>query len=316
LLGIKSPWRDSRLTKQDRIPLAFYSLNYPNQPLLLVDFRDRSRTRRHEMTQRTINEITSGVIGISHFANWYYYVAADAYDFVASRHGKAMNQAERLDCYAQFRVSLALDRELDPQLRKELQQRVESLSLNPLETATAREMASSQQRYSLLEAEVQRPDGWFTKRLDNDRRAELSSAVATSGQRKFFASALHAASLGLYTKRAPRSEGNLAKLDSHRRVDYDLNFLDRLVAAGTPPEVVYQPARIQAVMTELTQLLPQVSSAPARVRAQQTLYRLRDLSQDAALQAGCNSAIASIERPFAGQHIAAAPTEIVTEALQ
>ena len=313
LLGVKSPWRDSRLTKQDRIPLAFYSLNYPNQPLLLVDFRDKWRTRRHEMTQRTINEITSGVIGISHFANWYYYVAADAYDFVASRHGRAMNQAERLDCYAQFRVSLALDRGLDPQLRKELQQRVESLSLNPLETATAREMASSQQRYSLLEAEVQRPDGWFAKRLDNDRRAELSSA-ATTGQPKFFAGALHAASLGLYTKRAPRSEGNLTKLDSYRRVDYDLNFLDRLVGAGTPPEVVYQPARIQAVVTELTRLLPQVSSAPARARAQHTLYQIRDLSQDAALQAGCTSAIASIERPFAGQHVAAA--EIVTEARQ
>jgi len=312
LLGIKNPWRDSRVaaivdrTEQNRIPLAFYSLNYPNQPLLLVDFRDKSRTRRHEMTQRTINEITSGIIGISHFANWYYYVAADAYDFVASRHGKAMNQAERLDCYAQFRVSLALDRELDPQLRQELRRRVESLSLNPLETATARELASSQQRYSLLKAEVQRPDGWFAKRLDNDRRAELSSAART-GKSKFFAGALHAASLGLYTRRAPRAEGNLAKLDSYRRVEYDLNFLDGLVAAGTPPEVVYQPARIQAVVTELTRLLPQVSSAPARARAQDTLYRIRDLSQDAALQADCSSAIQSIERPFAGQHVAAAP---------
>jgi hypothetical protein len=317
LLGIKNPWRDSRVaaiasgTAQDRIPLAFYSLNYPNQPLLLVDFRDKSRTRRHEMTQRTINEITSGIIGISHFANWYYYVAADLYDFVASRHGKAMNQAERLDCYAQFRVSLALDRELDPQLRKELQQRVESLSLNPLETATAREMASSQQRYSLLEAEAQRPDGWLAQRLDNDRRAELSSA-GRNGKSRFFAGALHVASLGLYTKRAPRAEGNLAKLDSYRRVEYDLNFLDGLVATGTPPEIVYQSERIQSVVTELTRLLSQVPSAPARARAQYALSQLRDLSQDAALQADCSSAIASIEHPLAGQHVAAV-AEVMTE---
>jgi hypothetical protein len=313
LLGIGNPWRDSRLIGQERIPLAFYSLNYPNQPLLLVDFRDKSRTRRHEMMQRTINEVTSGIIGISHFANWYYYVAADLYDFVASRHGRAMNQAERLDCYAQFRASLALDRELDPRLRQELQRRVQSLSLNPLETATAREMASSQQRYSLLEAEARRPDGWLAKRLDNDRRAELFSAGRT-GKSKFFAGALHAASLGLYTKRAPRAEGNLAKLDYYRRVEYDLNFLDRLVAAGTPPEIVYQPARIQAAMTELTRLLPQISSAPIRARAQHALYRLRDLSRNAALQADCSSAIESIERPFAGPHIAAA--EILTEAHQ
>jgi hypothetical protein len=311
LLGIRNPWPDSRLTGQERIPLAFYSLNYPNQPLLLIDFRDKSRTRRHEMTQRTINEVTSGVIGISHFANWYYYVAADLYDFVASRHGRAMNQAERLDCYAQFRASLALDRELDPRLRQELQQRVQSFSLNPLETATAREMASSQQRYALLEAETKRPDGWLAKRLDNDRRAELSSAGRT-GKSKFFAGALHAASLGLYTRRAPRAEENLAKLDSYRRIEYDLNFLDSLVAAGTPPEVVYQPARIQAAVKELTSLLPQISSAPARARAQRVLYGLRGLSQNAALQADCSSAIQSIERPFAGPHIAAA--EIITEA--
>jgi hypothetical protein len=312
LLGIRSPWHDSRLVGHDRIPLAFYSLNYPNQPLLLVDFRDKSRTRRHEMTQRIINDVTSGVIGISHFANWYYYVAADVYDFVASRHGRAMNQAARLDCYAQFAAALALDRELDPRLRQELQRRVQSFSLNPLENATAREMESAQRRYSLLEAEAQGPEGWLARQLDNDRRAELSSADGT-GKSRFFAGALHAATLGLYTRRAPRAEGNLARLESYRRVEYDLNFLDGLVAAGTPPEIVYRPARIEAAMTELTSLLPQISSAPARARAQQTLSRLRDLSQDAALQAGCSLAIQSIERPLADPHIAAA-AEIAREA--
>jgi hypothetical protein len=149
--------------------------------------------------------------------------------------------------------------------------------------------------------------------LDNDRRAELSSTGRT-GKSRFFASALHAASLGLYTRRAPRAEGNLARLESYRRVEYDLNFLDGLVAAGTPPEVVYQPARIEAVMTELTSLLPQISSAPVRAHAQHALYRLRDLSQDAALQADCSSAMQSIERPFAGPHVAAAAE--ITEAHQ
>jgi hypothetical protein len=310
LLGIRSPWHDSRLVGHDRIPLAFYSLNYPNQPLLLVDFRDKSRTRRHEMIQRTINDVTSGVIGISHFTNWYYYVAAELYDFVASRHGRAMNQAARLDCYAQFGAALALDRELDPRLRQELQRRVQSLSLNPLESATAREMESAQRHYSLLEAEA--PEGWLARRLDNDRRAELSSADGT-GKSKFFAGALHAVTLGLYTRRAPRAEGNLARLESYRRVEYDLNFLDGLVAAGTLPEVVYQPARIEAAVTELKSLLPQISSAPARARAQHTLSRLRDLSRDAALQAACSLAIQSIDRPLADPHIAAA-AEIATEA--
>lgn len=311
LLGIKNPWR-SRLAEQERVPLAFYSLNYPNHPLLLVDFRDKSRARRHDLTQRSINEITSGVIGISHFANWYYYVAADLYDFVASRHGRAMNQAERLDCYAQFRVSLALDHDLEPRLRQALAQRVDSLSLNPLETATVREMKSSERRYELLSMEAQRADGWLAKRIDNDRRAELASDGRT-GKSKFFAGALHVASLGLYTRRAPRAEDNLARLDSYRRVEYDLNFLEGLAAAGTPPEIVYQPARIQAAIMELTRLLPQISSSPAQARAQHALDKLRDLSRNDALRAGCSSAIASIKRPFSGTHIAASP-EIVTGA--
>ncbi len=314
LLGIKNPWPNAVRTGPGRTPLAFYSLNYPNQPLLLVDFRDKSRTRRHELMQRTINEVTSGVIGVSHFANWYYYVAADLYDFVVSRHGRAMNQAERLDCYSQFRVSLALDRDLDPKFRKELQQRVNSLSLNPLETATVRELASSRERYELLEAEAQQPDGWLAKRLDKERRAELAS-IGRTGKSKFFAGALHVASLGFYTRRAPRADGNLARLDSYRRVEHDLNFLEGLINAGTPPEVVYQPARIQSAVTELASLLPQISLRPVRIRAEQTLSNLRDLSQDADLRAGFSSALASIERPSAGPRIATAVADMAAEDL-
>jgi len=312
LLGIKNPWLDVVRTGQARTPLAFYSLNYPNQPLLLVDFRDKSRTRRHELTQRAINEVTSGVIGISHFANWYYYVAADLYDFVASRHGRAMNQAERLDCYSQFRVSLALDRDLDPKVRKELQQRVNSLSLNPLESTTVHELDWSRQRYELLEAEAQRPDGWLAKRLDKERRAELAS-IGKLGKSKFFTGALHVASLGFYTRREPRGDGNLAKLDSYRRLEHDLNFLEGLANAGTPPEVVYQPARIQSAVTELAGLLPQIPLGPMRTRAEHTLSSLRDLSQDADLRAGFSSALASFERPSSGPHIATAVAETAAD---
>jgi hypothetical protein len=218
-----------------------------------------------------------------------------------------MNQAERLDCYSQFRVSLALDRDLDPKFRKELQERVNSLSLNPLETTTARELASSRQRYELLEAEAQRPDGMLAKRLDKDRRAELAS-IGRTGKSKFFAGALHVASFGFYTRRAPRADGNLAKLDSYRRLEHDLNFLEGLVNAGTPPEVVYQPARIQSAVTELAGLLPQIPLGRMRTRAEHTLFSLRELSQDADVRADCSSALAFFERPSAGPRIAVAET--------
>src|ERR1700761_405687 len=172
LLNIRNPWEDERLRawrgptytrtvdesgslvppdspgaqKVQLAPLAVYALSYPKLPLLLVDFRDKLHIRRHEMTQRAINEITSGVIGISHFTNWYYYVAADLYDFVVSRHGATMDKAERLDCYSQFRVELALDHSLDADLRSDIQRRVNSFSLNPLE-AEDREMQAALARH-------------------------------------------------------------------------------------------------------------------------------------------------------------------------
>jgi hypothetical protein len=184
LLNIKDPWTDLRLkqwsgpqyerwldengsllpqgehpeeqrARQVRlVPLGVYSLNYPKLPLLLVDFRDKLHVRRHEMTQRTINEVTAGVIGISQFTNWYYYVGADLYDFITARHGAAMNQAARLDCYSQFRVELALDHQLDPALRKEMERRVESMAVNPLEGAPGREMELTQTRYLRLQPKL------------------------------------------------------------------------------------------------------------------------------------------------------------------
>jgi hypothetical protein len=134
------------------VPLGVYSLTYPKIPLLMIDFHDGAHLRRHELSQRAINEITSGLIGISHFTNWYYFVGADLYDFYASRRGAATNQRERLNCYSKFRVALALDKNLDPPLLQAMRRRVDSLAVNPLETAPRREMQAALQRYDLLEA--------------------------------------------------------------------------------------------------------------------------------------------------------------------
>ncbi|HMF77359.1 MAG TPA: hypothetical protein VK604_16995, partial [Bryobacteraceae bacterium] len=274
------------------------SLNYPNQPLLLVDFRNKRHLRRHEMTQRSINEIVSGIIGISHFTNWYYYVGADAYDFYASRHGSAMNKAARLDCYAQFRVQLALDRSLDPELRRQMQRGVESLAVNPLETAPGPELEAAAERYALLETAVDEESGPIAKRIDKERRAELARSQASPPQH-FFAGALHAVTFGAYTKRAKPGEQNLALLNSYRRVQSDLAFLDILAAAGTPPEVGNQPARVQSVVADLQASLKEITSAQLRAHAERTLLKVKQLSHDADLQAGLSSALESVRKKTA-----------------
>ncbi len=291
--GSLLPWGSGGGRQVKLVPLAVYSLNYPKQPLLLVDFRDKLHVREHEMTQRTINEITSGVIGISHFTNWYYYVAADVYEFVKARHGGAVDQAARLDSYSQFRAVIALDNQLDSRLRKEMQRRVESLAVNPLEAAPGREMQSAIQRYARLEAELE-SGGPLLSRIDKERRAELA-AFGETRKAQVTEALLHDATFGLYTHRAKEDPSNLATLDSYRRVQYHLQLIDSLVSAGTQPEVNYDSSRIQASILELSSLMPSVRSPETRAHVQASLLRLRELSQDSALQNDCSIAVADLK---------------------
>lgn len=328
ILNIKNPWSDPRLralrgpiftraldengslrspgvhpSSQIRLaPLAVYSFDYPKLPLLLVDFRDKLHVRRHEMTQRSINEITAGVIGISHFTNWYYYVAADLYDFVASRHGTAVNQAARLDCYSEFRVAIALDHELDPALRNQIQHRIDSLAVNPLETSPAREMQAAIARYAALQADA-RDGGRLLQRLNDNRRAEIA-AFRESKKARVANLALHDLTFGLYTRRVKQSPTDLAQLDRDRRIQYDLMFLDSLATDGTAPEVICDSARIQASITELSSLIPDERSAPVRVHAIAAIDHVRRLSHDLGIQADCLLALAAMQPQTPSQTVA------------
>lgn len=320
LLNIKNPWTDERLRQASGhtytrsidesgslvppdtpgahqvqlAPLAVYGLSYPKAPLLLVDFRDKLHVRRHEMTQRAINEITSGVIGISHFTNWYYYVAADLYDFVVSRHGAAMDKAARLDSYSQFRVELALDHSLEADLQSDIQRRVDSLAVNPMEAAPDREMQVAMARYARLQAETEE-GGPLAERLEKQRRAELAE-FGESKKARLAETLLHDATFGLYTHRVRSDEGNLAALERDRRIQYQLNFLDSLVQAGTQPEVAYESSRIRASVNELSGLLSDVQAKGTQTHAAATLERLEKISKDAALQDDCSFALAALKR--------------------
>jgi hypothetical protein len=349
LLNIKDPWTDKRLQNWNGptyeravdadggllpsgetgdkairlVPLGVYSLNYPKMPLLLVDFRDKLHIRRHELAQRSINEITSGIIGISHFTNWYYYVGADLYDFVMSRRGGAMDQSERLDCYSRFRVALALDQNLDPVLRKEMQQRINSLAVNPLEAAPQREIHDAMLRYERLQEEAA-PDGALVKRLDQDRRSELA-AFGQSKTKAFAYDFLHVVSLNRYTHRAKPDVEDLVVLDCYRRLQTQLHFLDSLVQAGTAPEVTYSSSNVQRAVTELNALIPRVASAQIRDHVRDTLKALRQLSGDAVLQAECTGAINIVDtldrnerdvRPGTAPGVVASPLPQSSEALR
>jgi hypothetical protein len=280
LLDIKDP-----PPQQRQIPLGVYSLTYPKMPLLMIDFRDGVHLKKHELTQRAITEVTSGVIGISRFTNWYYFVGADLYDFYASRRGTAMNQQERLNSYSQFRVALALDNTLDPDLRSAMQKHVYSFSVNPLEASAKNEFKAAQRRYDLLLVSP------ILQRLQKDRRAELARFEATKKQ-QVRADILHYATIGLYTRRA-KGDDVVDRLARYRQVDSYLALLDRLEAPGTPPEVAYDSARINNAVSELNRLLPGIDSPATRERAQKAIDKLQNLS--ATSQTGSPGAAGAVQ---------------------
>jgi hypothetical protein len=299
VLNLRDPWSDDRLknwtgpykTQDDGsrlIPLGVYGLNYPVTPLLLVDFRDKLHIRRHEMTQRSINEIVSGIVGISHFTNWYFYAGAYLYDFVVARHGTATNQSERLDIYSSFRTALALDQTLDPDFRNQLRRRMDSLAVNPLDGSPAREVALAEARFRVLEQEA--VNGKLADHIDDQRRAELAAYGHGQGN-EMFQAFLHTGSLGLYTRRAKPDPDNLEALRRARLMQANLELLDRLANAGGRPEIVYDSTRIQTSVKELAFSLSHATDPGTRARAQHTLERLQGATEDISVQQECASAL-------------------------
>jgi len=305
LLGISPAWNDDRLknwtgpvyerafNQNDSarvIPLAVYSLDYPKRPLMLIDFRHKLSRRQREVAQRSITELISGVVGISHFADWYFYIGLDFHRFVMARHGTALDEGARLDCYSDFRMDLALDQRIDPALKKDTQNRLRWLAVNPLDAAPQHEIQHAIAGYKLLEQDAK--TGQLMRRIEQERRFELSS-FGESKKTKLERSMLHVATLGLYTPQAKTA--NTFMLDRERRVAYQLTLLDSLVQAGTPPETAYDSRNIKSSVLELGGLMSSIASPDVRSHAEATLERLRSLTRQVELQADCTKVLLAMK---------------------
>jgi hypothetical protein len=252
-LNIADPWTDKRLLNwqgyretryfdsQNRpvdadtpgahpvemIPLALYGLDYPKIPMLLVDFRDQFNPKKREMSRRLLQDITRNVLSVSKFGNLPYFVGRTVYDFVTGRRGMDFNQPSRLRTYAQLKLLLSLDDSLNPDLRGQITDRLETVSLNPLENDLAAEVQLAKQQYQALLAYARRPDGLPAK-LDRDRRVEMVGLEHGKKQQFMFRLA-NVLSFGMYTHR----EESTPEMEASRRFSYHIRFLQEL-ARSTP----------------------------------------------------------------------------------
>jgi len=158
------------------IPLAVYALDYPDVPLLLIDFRDASHPQRSEIGLRAANDITTSVLGLTTFGNIGYFAAKTGLLFVHKRHGAATDRLARRNAFVALRHSLATGDSLDQGLRRDLESHIERLDLDPVEKSWAQEVRAAWRQYDALMKFAADPNG-LAKTIERDRGGEYRAAT-------------------------------------------------------------------------------------------------------------------------------------------
>jgi hypothetical protein len=322
-LNIASPWDDPRLARWDGhtekryvgsdgqpvaagtegahqielIPLALYGLDFPKIPALLVDFRDKLNPKKREMSHRVIEDLARNVLSLSRYGDVHYFLGRTVFDFVTSRRGIDVNQPTRLRAYSQLKLLLALDRTLDRDLREEIEGRVESVSLNPLENDLEAEARLARQQYAALVASAQRPGG-LAARLDRDRREEMVPLEHGKTERVLLRMA-NVLSLGIYKHREPAApEAVRQTLNAERRLAYHKRFLEQVAKSTPVVEVVWNIEDVRRSLRYVAasdtrgdagaaraaaRIFAQTQDAEARRLSLECLYRINNEAAKTAL---------------------------------
>lgn len=228
---------DPDVQRTEMIPLALYGLDNPKIPMLLVDFRDGLNPKKREMSRRTLQDVTRNILSLSRFGDVPYFLGRTVLDFVTGRRGIDINQPSRLHTYSQLKLLLSLNQSLEPELREQIGNRLERVSLNPLENDLEVEAKLATEQYDALLAYARRPDG-LPQRLNRDRRSEMVPLEhGRTGQVLFrLANIL---SIGKYTHRESATPEVEARIDIARRLAYHTRFLQEVAKSSPQIEVVW-----------------------------------------------------------------------------
>jgi hypothetical protein len=158
------------------IPLAVYALDYPGVPLLLIDFRDASHPQRTERRLRALDDVTTGVFGLTTFGNLGYFAAKTGFLFVHKRHGASTDRLARRNAFIALRNALATGDTLDQGLRHDLESRIERLDVDPVEKSWAQEVRAAWRQYDALMKYAADPNG-LAKTIERDRVGEYRAAT-------------------------------------------------------------------------------------------------------------------------------------------
>jgi len=227
----------------EMIPLALYGLDNPRIPMLLVDFRDSYNPKKREMSGRVLHDVTRNILSLSNFGNLPFFLGRTVFDFVIGRRGIDINQPSRLRTYSQVKLLLALTNSLEPELRDEVNARLEKLALNPFENDLDAEANVAREQYAALVTYAGKADG-LAARLERDRRAELVSLEHGPTAQLAFRLA-NVFSFGKYVHREQLTSDMPARLDIARRLDYHTKFLQQVSRSNFEIDVACDPEEVK-----------------------------------------------------------------------
>lgn len=249
----------------EMLPLALYGLDNPKIPMLLVDFRDGFNPKKREMSRRALQDVTRNVLSLSRFGDPAYFLGRTIFDFVTGRRGIDVNQPSRLRTYSQLKLLLSLNRSLNPELRAQLGNRLERVSVNPFENDLEVESKLAQEQYAALLEYAKRPDG-LPQKLDRDRREEMVKLEHGRTEQVLFRLA-NVLSFGKYTHREKAKAEMAERLDIARRFAYHTRFLREVARSSQQIDVTWNLSEVKRSLQFIVDHAQEADASSASVAA-------------------------------------------------
>jgi hypothetical protein len=248
------------------------------------------------MSRRVLEDVTRNVLSLSRFGDVPYFLGRTVFDFVTGRRGMDINQPSRLHTYSQLKLLLSLNRSLEPRLRDEISQRLERVSLNPLENDLDAEASLARQQYAALLAYANSPKGLPAK-LARDRRAEAVSLEHGKAERVLFQLG-NILSFGKYTHREKASPDMQARIDIARRMTYHTRFLREVSQSGPQIEVVWNMDDIRNSLRFITE-----HGSEADSKAISAMAKIFARTEDHETRRMCLESLSRMQNPKARHEI-------------
>jgi hypothetical protein len=278
------------------VPLALYGLDNPKIPMLLVDFRDGLNPKKREISRRLLQDVTHNILSLSKFGDVPYFLGRTVLDFVTSRRGIDYVQPSRLRTYAQLKLLLALNDSLDPELRSEIGERLEKVSLNPMENDLEAEANLARKQYESLISYAERPEG-LSARLDRDRRTEMVKLEHGKAQQIFFRLA-NILTFGRYVHREKAVPEMEARLDVARRLAYHTNFLREVSRSSPQIDVKWDLEEVKRSLHYIS-----LHGTAANARAISATVKIFVRTRDEDTRRACLESLAKISNPKTRQQL-------------